>query len=301
VLLTSAHVLSFKSIENSSSVLIDPDTTVLVGQNEAGKTAFLQALHKARSAEKGIAFDVVQDYPRKSLNTYQKKHDESPDTVVQLTYTLQATDIAEINRELGFAVLTSLTFTLIHDYANKFRIMLSIPEQPYLSYRLEGAALTPNTVQEVGKAQTIREAQEVFAKLDLNSEETAFAERLTTDYPPLASPGWKKLLEYHIWRTHLAPKLPKFLYFDDYYLLPGKVNLSSLKRRVDTENLSESDRTVLSLLNVAGVDLDSMLVEGGYEPARAKLEAISNTITDRLFKYWTQNRELVSCQSSITG
>jgi predicted ATP-dependent endonuclease of OLD family len=37
MLLTSAHVRAYKSIEDSSPVAIDEDITVLVGQNESGK------------------------------------------------------------------------------------------------------------------------------------------------------------------------------------------------------------------------------------------------------------------------
>ncbi len=91
---------------------------------------------------------------------------------------------------------------------------------------------------------------------------------------------------------HISPRRPKFLYFDDYYLLPGKVNLVGLKGRIDSDSLAQDDQTVLSLLRMADVDLETLLEPSGYEPARAKLEAISNTITDQLFKYWTQNKEL---------
>jgi AAA15 family ATPase/GTPase len=55
--LTNAHVKNFKSIDDSGDVAIDPTVTVLVGQNEAGKSAFLQALYKARAADNSGEYD----------------------------------------------------------------------------------------------------------------------------------------------------------------------------------------------------------------------------------------------------
>src|SRR5215218_6104988 len=47
VILKTALVQKFRSIENSGTVRLEPDVTCLVGKNESGKTAFLEALHQA--------------------------------------------------------------------------------------------------------------------------------------------------------------------------------------------------------------------------------------------------------------
>jgi recombinational DNA repair ATPase RecF len=65
MILTSAHVTHYKSIDDSGEVPIDPKVTVLVGQNEAGKTGFLQALYKAHPIfAEDEGFDKVEEYPR---------------------------------------------------------------------------------------------------------------------------------------------------------------------------------------------------------------------------------------------
>lgn len=48
VKLLEARVWKYKSIEDSTPVKISDGVTVLVGKNESGKTAFLEALNKAR-------------------------------------------------------------------------------------------------------------------------------------------------------------------------------------------------------------------------------------------------------------
>jgi predicted ATP-dependent endonuclease of OLD family len=45
ITLVKAQMFKYKSIEDSSQVEIGEDVTVLVGKNESGKTAFLEALH----------------------------------------------------------------------------------------------------------------------------------------------------------------------------------------------------------------------------------------------------------------
>ena len=50
--LVKAQVWKYKSIEDSMPVDLSSDVTVLVGKNESGKTAFLEALHKAMTLGK---------------------------------------------------------------------------------------------------------------------------------------------------------------------------------------------------------------------------------------------------------
>ncbi len=102
MLLVRAAVGPFKSIETPSLVDIDPRVTVLVGMNEAGKTAFLQALHKSKSVDKSDSFDPVADYPRRSLTSYLKEHNAgAPADVVRLVYRLTSDEIIKINSEHG--------------------------------------------------------------------------------------------------------------------------------------------------------------------------------------------------------
>ena len=71
ITLTKAQVLKYKSVEDSSPVEIGEDVTVLVGKNESGKSAFLEALHKALPLG-DAKFDLVYDYPKKDYVRYRK-------------------------------------------------------------------------------------------------------------------------------------------------------------------------------------------------------------------------------------
>jgi energy-coupling factor transporter ATP-binding protein EcfA2 len=292
--LTTAHVRNFKSIEDGGPVAVDESVTVLVGQNESGKTAFLKALHKADPVEGKTeeSFDVIEDYPRRRLTAYQQEHVKNPAPVVTLTYALDDEEIAAVNEDLGFDLLTALEVTHTHKYDNSFSVGISVDEASAVTKLLAGANLTTETGAAAKVSTTVRELIELLGTLDLNTEEQAFLKSLADRYADPKS-SWASLVALYVWKHHVAPNVPKFLYFDDYMLLPGKVNLTALQARAQNPaTLTNEDKTVLALLRLAQISLVDVSQPDGYEKSKAQLEGISNAITDKIFAFWTQNREL---------
>ncbi|MEZ6142731.1 MAG: AAA family ATPase [Zavarzinella sp.] len=291
--LISAVVENFRSIHHSSPVSIDPKVTVLVGQNESGKTAFLQALHHSRPVEQNGGFDVDRDYPRAAVNEYRDRHEANPATVVTLTHELTATELDAITSHLGVRLFHSLQVTTTHHYKNHFTIGIKFDEGPYIRHLLDDVSLPREIKAEALAMTSIRGLFDLLRARDLNVEGKEFVESLTRRFQPDAHKNWQNLLAHELWEQFLQNWLPKFFYFDEYYLLPGKVNLKTLALRAQQENLlSETDKTVLSLLQLAGVQLQELIAPQGYEQIKARLEGLQNSITDRIFEYWTQNREL---------
>ena len=66
--LIKAQVWKYKCIEDSTPVLLADDVTVLVGKNESGKTAFLEALHKALPVG-SPKYDFIYDYPTLTVSS----------------------------------------------------------------------------------------------------------------------------------------------------------------------------------------------------------------------------------------
>jgi len=109
--------------------------------------------------------------------------------------------------------------------------------------------------------------------------------------------SWADILSRYVYFTYIEPQLPKFLYFDEYHLLPGKINLPTLKKKIDQAEtsdtpLDEESRVVLSLLEMAGIELEDLINTASYEEFKAQLEAISAEITELVFKWWSQNKQI---------
>ena len=68
-----ARVNNYKSIDDSSWVDME-DVTALVGKNESGKTAFLQAIRKINSIAGAEDQFSIMDYPRKGYIRYKNSN-----------------------------------------------------------------------------------------------------------------------------------------------------------------------------------------------------------------------------------
>lgn len=129
ITLTKAQVFKYKSIEDSTPVEIDRGVTVLVGKNESGKTAFLEAVHKSLPVE-SVKFDFVFDYPRKDYVRYRPQHDaKSYAKAVELTFRMEKNLTDRINNEIfhGAVVLPpGMTFTRTTTYGNTNTIAFTV-------------------------------------------------------------------------------------------------------------------------------------------------------------------------------
>lgn len=293
--LHSAHVFKYKSIENSSPVEITKDVTVLVGKNESGKTAFLEALHKALPLGKA-QFNYVFDYPRKDYIKYRPEHDAKRYAkVTELKFRIGKSLVEQINREIfgGSKVIPEgHTITRTTTYGNSSTIILNLDSPKALVALKEKLGDIEHIDDVFNGAQSLGTVVTAIEKLELPDGHSLahFAKEWRSRFEK-ATPGWD-VLGWHIWNTYVQPAVPCFLYFDDYKLLNGKINLESLRQRQGNNTLTETDETVLGLFDLAGTSVEELISEEGYENSKAKLEAIGLTITENIFEFWKQNSEL---------
>ncbi|MBL7188630.1 MAG: AAA family ATPase [Phycisphaerae bacterium] len=105
--LKSMQVKNFKCIEDSTRFDICP-VTCLVGQNEAGKTALLEALHKLNPdvAELG-EFDVLLEYPRRRRKEYELRVGGKPDDTLITEWQVEDKDAETLEKILGAGAVKS--------------------------------------------------------------------------------------------------------------------------------------------------------------------------------------------------
>ena len=106
--------------------------------------------------------------------------------------------------------------------------------------------------------------------------------------------GWSEAdVRQQIIDKHLERVLPQFVYFDDYSAMRGRISIQDLRRRRDGDGeLDDADRTFLSLLALPGVELEELESETNYEHLKAELESGSIGISDEIFEFWNQNKQL---------
>ncbi len=127
----SFQVSMFRNVLDSTVVPVQHDVTCLVGKNESGKTAMLQALYRLNPVY-SETFRVQDDYPRWRLVSDRRKKLIDDMEPVRATFDLQETDVAAVESELGPRGLTARTFSVVREYGR--------PDQ-LLHYRLPAKAI----------------------------------------------------------------------------------------------------------------------------------------------------------------
>lgn len=66
--LVKTRVRKYRSVRDTDWFEIEGSKTILVGTNEAGKTALLEALQQINAPSDKPGFDPLRDYPRSEYN-----------------------------------------------------------------------------------------------------------------------------------------------------------------------------------------------------------------------------------------
>ncbi|WP_044133563.1 AAA family ATPase [Verrucomicrobium spinosum] len=291
--LVRVKVGPFRSINTTQTVEIDEAVTVLVGMNEAGKTVLLKALEKSADALSLEEFDPVEDYPRKELSAYLKRQVENPDVATELTYQLTPRELAVVNAMCHVELGKDFEFTVAHLYNNKTRTQIELDEKPALRALVSSVGLSTDAKTAISAATAVREVPEALSGVELTDVDSEVLSQLKER---INKSERVSVVEHEVWQW-LERRLPQFLYFGDYDLLPSKINLQDLKSRnakavSNPDHLTPGHRAVLALIRMADISIDDFADASGYEPLKAKLEAVSISLTDQIMEFWKQNEDL---------
>jgi predicted ATP-dependent endonuclease of OLD family len=283
--LRTVHVKNFKSIRDSQPFTVDERVTCLVGKNESGKTALLQALNKCNPVVREEAdFDFDLEYPRASWD--EGVEGEAGEALIT-TWELDPTEIEAFQAALGPGSLRSPQITITKGYF----------EVPVWSIDFDEAAMVRHFVGQVTLDKDVRDSllkrqkvADVMSALEANSQrstgEQELLTALTAAFPERK--GFKGALKI------VHGFVPHFVYIPEFFRLPGQIALNDLKTRIATPKLTREDRVFLALLDMVGAKIDTVEAEGEFERLNARLETASNKISQRIFKYWSQNRHLIA-------
>lgn len=276
--LVSAHISKFKSITDSGEFTLAGEVTALVGKNESGKTAALESLYRVNPLPSGhpTGFEELRDYPRRYRS--RDRDTISKTEPVRVTFELEKSDIDAVTEEFGPDALKSNQVVINRKYNDNTTW--------YEGWRTtNGLGAARHLVKKAGLETSRYAKAKTIAALvtELRADDGAEAAvKLANDLD-------ERDLDAAI-RKVLHSRLPKFQYFDEYNVLPETVSIARLQQ-VGEDELEPEERTALSLLRLAGVESEEF-TEESYESRKAALEAAANELTDQLFDYWTQNRDL---------
>lgn len=266
--LTRFRIRDYRSVHDSGQIEVEPGKTLLVGVNEAGKTALLKALQQIRAPDDTEKFSALRDYPRSRYTEVQRGDKAASDIVVA---------------EAAFK-LTDAERQLVLEESPTSREVTELVIFRYLDNSLRwnfGAAKLNAIVGEIEK--DLGRLRAHLAKQDDSAEVLAALDKLTIGrkaHTPVNGELAKSLLA---WLASALPlidekdvneeqrydrikaageldgqvsaagaavlkRLPLFVYYSTYFTVRPRINLASLaaRERLVTSTASTTSATCAS-------------------------------------------------------
>jgi predicted ATP-dependent endonuclease of OLD family len=286
--LSKVRITEFQSIIDSNEFEIN-DITCLVGKNEAGKSAVLKALYRLNPIISSDGkYDVTEDYPRREVEDYEQDIENGirePAKVIKAIFTLDDSELEIIRKELGQKSITDSTLSLFKGYGNTgfSNISININSKEALNYLISTAQLPATDLEQISKCDSF---DKVLTELE-ELEETEEVKRLRELFSEI-----KKRNVHGYAYDLIENKIPKFLYFDEYYQMKGYDNIEALMQRKKSDTLEKSDHPLLGLISLARLVLDTLINPQKTQELKNKLEGAGNHLTRQVIKYWSQNKHI---------
>lgn len=272
------RVRNYKSIDDTGWVDVD-DVTCIIGKNESGKTVFMEAVERLNPSYGDGEYTPYDDYPRRRWPEYKRRHDEEPDPVASARLELddgEAEAVAD-----AFGGLESRTVVVTKYYDNERRWSVDVDESAFVDHLVSEHDVPADAAGDLRTAGTLSELADAVEAADADLPD--LAEAVEAHDGELAQRAGEEVL---------AGELPEFRYVGEYSIMDGTIDVDEIADRRDRAAFNTSDRIFLSLLSVAGLDLDAVRETDDWRDVLTELEAASGEITGSVMEYWSQTDDL---------
>jgi predicted ATP-dependent endonuclease of OLD family len=283
--LVSAHITNFRSIEDSNKFEIG-ELTCLVGKNESGKTAILQAFYGIKPLS-SFVYDRTRDYPRRHLSRFDDRHPDGKSEVIETRWSLSSADIKLVSDIYGSDALKNTDEITISKYIGGINTQYwSIPcdERACLDHLINELDLDEAEKNFLKNAQNGKEALSILNGLSQRSDNL---EDLLANLNQLKNGSFSSEMI-----KILSPNMPHFFYTSHFDRMSGEISINKIESDIQKNTLSPSDQIFLDFLEYAGTSIDELKGASKYENLKAQCEGASNEITDEIFQFWSQNDAL---------
>ena len=287
----NVRIRMFRNILDSTDVKIEDKVTCLVGKNESGKSAFLNALWRLKPARTKPEFVIHDHYPawleKRHRNEGVNQKEFEP---VEVCLEWEPTDVKVMEDKFGPGVVTAGSkLHLWKNYENQFRWESGCDEKQAVTnfiskhsvpvaYATAYAGLTNFETLKKKLADDLEKSKEIADDLKLFSNAQSALNALLGKEESFDDAAWDVA----------DGRLPELFYFADYSKLPYSVKIQDVLKN---DKLSDPDATARALLMLGGTETDYLL-NPDYERRKRELENVANVLTDDVNKYWSQNPEL---------
>ena len=245
MLLKKVTIHKYKSFLTEQSYEVESTITRIVGKNESGKTALLEALAKSNYFEDNseFKFDKDLDYPRSDLT---KVRSENP-AVLTCEYELSDDIIKSAEDDFAEGIIVGKTFSVTSYYDNKkTATCVDVDFGVFKEWLIATFDIGDQCKELIHAAVSYSELESTVAEnnaLPGLREVKGELDRIKKD-----SNGWTNPLEGYIYHKYLSPAIPKLWYFSDYFSLPCRINLNEFSSGRPTGSLTSEEFKIAKAL-----------------------------------------------------
>ncbi|KPY10362.1 hypothetical protein ALP07_02537 [Pseudomonas savastanoi pv. glycinea] len=322
--LSKIRVQNYRSIIDTGEFDVEQLKTILVGPNEAGKTAILQAIQQINPPENVKKFVPLRDFPR-SLYTQISRGDLEPEDVevVAATFNLEPKDIERAPEQIK-TLSINYKFTRKLDNSATHQLV-GIQPPSYNDIKLDLIRLTAHLDRDVASGD-VKEHTDSLNKITKNwsvykglaKDATTLKEWLEEIFPYIdedevkENERWKKLdgildyaTELQEFLDYLYKSIPIFVLYSNYFRVKPIIHLGSLAKRLESNILDDDsydygNNCLLKLLGFTAQELSDLgkasepsHTTSNLDEYREKLDrrsyelnAASVELTQQIIKVW---------------
>lgn len=291
--LKSFRVRVFRNIIDSGEVPIE-DVTCLVGKNESGKSALLQALHHLNPAKPDVGLNLLDEYPRWLKKEHEISGEIAGATPIVAGFELDEDEVQTLESKFGPGVLTDNRITVSRAYGEGMTVEAPIDESAFVGPFVLG--LSEKLQQAITGLSTTDQLRSKLVEL---STATAGVEAKPTALASDALAAIEKLNERiggdfsltTAINAFLKVRVPRTFYFSTYSQLGGRYEISEVFDAVKNGSDDESIQAAADFLALARV-VPENVADWNFEQSNSELESVSSLLTKRVKQHWHQNDHL---------
>ncbi|MFK3722351.1 AAA family ATPase [Pseudomonas monteilii] len=322
--LSKVRVQNYRSIIDTGEFEVERLKTILVGPNEAGKSAILQAIQQINAPEGTKKFDALRDYPRALYSQITRGEVDAEDVeVVTAIFELEQTDLDRAPEEIKGQ---SLSYTYTRYLGNNATHSLSGAKLPVyndikndlirLAAHLDRTTETGSPKIHTDSLNKITSTWNIYRKL--SSGAAALKAWLDEKLPYIDEDNeketerWEGLVstlnhsvEMQDFLSYLDKNKPVFVLYSNYFRVKPIIHLSNLATRLANGSLDDDaydygNNCLLKLLGFTAQELSDLgrTSDPSYQTTdidnfREKLDqrsyqlnAASVELTQQIIKVW---------------
>ena len=208
-----------------------------------------------------------------------------PKNVIQTEWKIEESDIEALVSSFGINPLKNESVIVKCSYEHITSWTVHLEEKQLVKNILEHANLSAPESNKIRNAESV---EDILVGLKGVEEKSEKQQELLTTLKEQYTRGTASFAVIDL----LSERLPHFLYFNEYYILPGQVALLDFEKRRANSQLEHKDQVFEALLSLVGTSIEAIKDISTFERMRASLEAVSNRLSEEIFEYWSQNSNL---------